>query len=208
MKHLVRSTLLVLALGVGLSGCMNDAMGPDVNPPVEPEFGLLSNVVGGLLGTVRTTVTTLVEVVNMLLGAVVRLDPPETETVVERWVGSQGGVLRGGGVELHIPKGALSRYTKLTLTVPASKYVEVQLQPHGLKFDRPAELRFDVSGTSLRNGGKNSAVGAFFTEQIVNGVIEAEEVFPATLDRNVVRFKIDHFSWYAPARRGYTPAGG
>jgi hypothetical protein len=51
-------------------------------------------------------------------------------------------------------------------------------------------------------------VGAYLLDEIVSGSIEAQEVIPATLERGEVRFTIDHFSWYAPARRGYTPAGG
>lgn len=205
MKHLWKSTALALALVVGLSACANDLTGPEPTPPAATFAQVEPSAEAPLL---RGLLRTVVEIVNSLLGAVVRLDPPSSPTYVTQWVGPQGGVVRGGGVELRIPAGALSKRTKIRMMVPASKYVEAEFAPHGLKFNKPVELHFDMNGTTLRNGKRDSMVGAYFEAPIENGVIRATETYPAVLERGIVKFKVDHFSRYAPARRGYTPAGG
>jgi hypothetical protein len=204
MKHLWRSTALLLVLVFGLSACASDVMGPEPTQPVQTaqlDPSTDAPLLGGILRTV-------LNVVNSLLGAVVRLNPPTTTTTVVQWVGPGGGVLRGAGVELRIPSGALKQSTKITMTVPAGQYVQADFQPHGLVFQKPVELRFDMSGTNAVNGATDSMVGAYFTAPIENGVIKATEVYTATLSRGVVKFKVNHFSMYAPARRGYTAAGG
>jgi hypothetical protein len=49
-------------------------------------------------------------------------------------IGPSGGVLRVGPHTLVFPPGALSQNTVITAEAPASRYAQVKLSPHGLKF--------------------------------------------------------------------------
>jgi hypothetical protein len=203
-----KNVVVALVLAMGLASCVDNPMGPEPQTEQVAQDRLLGGLLGGVTGVVRGTVGLVTSVVEGLLGAIVRSDPLETTTTVAKWVGPQGGVVSGAGVELRIPRGALKEWTRITMVVPAGEYVQAEFLPHGLQFAKPAQLRFDMSGTSAERGARDSMVGAYLLDEIVSGSIEAQEVIPATLERGEVRFTIDHFSWYAPARRGYTPAGG
>ncbi|MCI0437496.1 MAG: hypothetical protein L0271_28265 [Gemmatimonadetes bacterium] len=194
----------VVSMLATFTGCTNDGS-PTGPEPVEAVSGQL---LGPVLDLVGGVVDTLADLAGSLLGAVVRTIPLQSPVTVVQYVGPQGGVLSGGGVELRIPAGALKERTRLTLIVPASSYVEAEFLPHGLNFARPVQLRFDMRGSAGAHGSSDSMVGTFFTAPIVDGLIRVDEAFPATLENGIVRFDINHFSSYAPARRGYTAAGG
>jgi hypothetical protein len=74
---------------------------------------------------------------------------PNTEsTRVTGRVGLLGGVLKGSGVEVVIPAGALSGLTDFELTVPASPYAEVEITANGhehFQFLRPVVIALDYS---------------------------------------------------------------
>jgi hypothetical protein len=55
-------------------------------------------------------------------------------------IGPKGGSLRIGDHELRIPVGALDHDVLISGTAPVSDVAEVDLQPEGLHFDKPAEL--------------------------------------------------------------------
>lgn len=200
-----RNVVAALVLAGGLAACVSDPMGPEPTEQVAQDR-LLGGLLGGVTSVVKTTVGVVTDVVEGLLGAVVRKDPLTTTTTVAKWIGPAGGVVEGAGVELRIPKNALREWTYITLIVPAGEYVQAELLPHGLQFRKPAELRFDMSGTGIRD--RDEMIGAYFVNPITDGSIEAQETYEATNERGEVRFNIEHFSMYAPAFRGYTPAGG
>jgi hypothetical protein len=195
---LLRSTVAVLLLAVVAGPTCADRMDLLAPPAVA---GPQENLIGGLLGTV-TNVT------SQLLTAVVRVAPLSQPVTVRQTVGPAGGVVRGRGVVLTIPPGALSRDTDITMVVPSGPHVQAQFYPHGLVFEKPVKLEFDLSGTSAAND--SGIVGAYFTLPILNGLIQPSELFNATVRNGSAEFWIRHFSTYAPAlgRSGYTAAGG
>jgi len=192
-----------IALVTVLAACAPDGRiaGPD------EDTGTLATdlVESGLIGDALDDISGLV---GQLLPAVVRLSPLAIDAIATKDIGPAGGVVRAGGVELRVPRGALKTTTSITLVVPAGTNVLASFFPHGLRFDRPVELRFDLKGTSAANATAADLVGTFFTTPILRGLIQPEEVFKVDVQSGVVRFDIRHFSEYAPARRGYTAAGG
>jgi hypothetical protein len=174
--------------------------GPDAMAPVPAEqedAALLRDLLGSVIGT--TT-----QIVQGTLNAVPRLIPTLQQTTVSQAIGPAGGVIKGGGVELHVPQGALQTTTTITLVVPVGLYHEVQFYPHGLRFQKPVKLRFEL-GSNVTN---QNLVGTYFTLPLLQGLIRPAETFDATLTNGGVEFWIEHFSRYAPAFRGYTAAGG
>lgn len=180
-----------------LAACTGqDAMGPAV--PEQNDAALLRGLLGGVIET--TT-----DIVSGTLNAIPRLQPNLLPKSVSKVVGPEGGVVRGYGVELTVPRGALKANTTITLVVPIGLYHEVEFYPHGLQFERPARLRFELD-SGVRDG---SVVGTYFTLPLLQGLIRPAETFEATVRNGGVEFQIEHFSKYAPAfRRGYTAAGG
>jgi hypothetical protein len=61
-------------------------------------------------------------------------------------IGPDGGSIVLGSHRLTIPKGALDHEVLISGKAPISTLVEVELEPHGLTFARPAELSLDYSG--------------------------------------------------------------
>jgi hypothetical protein len=61
-------------------------------------------------------------------------------------VGPNGGTLTAGGHQLVIPKGALDHEELITMEAPTSSLVDVRFEPHGLTFQRPAELKLSYKG--------------------------------------------------------------
>lgn len=178
----------------------------DIVSPVRAEreaegAALLGGTLGGLVGTVG-------DVLNQLLPAITRNTPLLTTTSVTKTIGPDGGMIRGGGVELQVPRGALNAPVAITMVVPAGTYVEAQFFPHGLVFKEPATLRFDTKGTSATGMSGGSFAGAYYTLPILRGLISPAETFSASVVGDAVEFRIRHFSRYAPAfQRGYTAAG-
>ena len=60
-------------------------------------------------------------------------------------IGPAGGTLKIGPHELEIPKGALDHEVVISGAAPVSDAVEVQFEPEGLQFARPAELKLSYA---------------------------------------------------------------
>ena len=60
---------------------------------------------------------------------------------VSKIIGRRGGEINVGPHSLKIPGDALRRDVRITATASAGGYVRIELEPHGLEFARPAELR-------------------------------------------------------------------
>lgn len=185
---------LVLLLASGCSD--SDLSGPEVSPPPEAmqSSALLSGIGDALVNGDIVT-----------LPAVARLVPQLRDLSMTEVVGPRGGVVRAGGVVLRIPAGALERPTAITVVQPAGVFVQGFFLPHGLRFLEPAMLTFDLGGT---NAADKELVGAYYDTPLVGGLIPAKELLPARVENGSIRFRIEHFSGYAPAFRGYTASGG
>ncbi len=72
------------------------------------------------------------------------------EESVSALIGPAGGTLAlpGSDFAMHIPKGALSAPTMITVTSVAGPYVTYDMQPHGLQFLRPVTAVQDLGNTA------------------------------------------------------------
>jgi hypothetical protein len=109
-------------------------------------------------------------------------------------VGPAGGTLHAGDHELVIPKGALDHEELVTMEAPTSSLVDVRFEPHGLQFQRSAELR--LSYKSCVRPTSADLLVAYLGQG--NRVLE----LPPSIDLkddDEVDADIDHFSRYAIA---------
>jgi hypothetical protein len=109
-------------------------------------------------------------------------------------VGPNGGTLIAGGHQLVIPKGALDHEELITMEAPTSSLVDVRFEPHGLVFQRSAELKLSYKGC-VRPTDADLLV-AYLGQG--NQVLE----LPPSVDvksGDEVDADIDHFSRYAIA---------
>jgi hypothetical protein len=60
-------------------------------------------------------------------------------------IGPKGGILQVGSHRLIVPAGALTSEVLISGTVPEGRPFEIDLQPHGLQFKKPAGLILDAS---------------------------------------------------------------
>ena len=75
-------------------------------------------------------------------GDVLRCEPQPRE-VETRTVGPKGGTINVGPHRLVIPAGALMRDVEITGTAPSNPAVNVEFEPHGLRFQKPVEMVID-----------------------------------------------------------------
>ncbi len=103
-------------------------------------------------------------------------------------VGPSGGELDIGPHRLIIPPGALTRDTLISGTVPQGASIEIHLEPHGLRFNKPAGLILDVSSC-----GKVPDIIYIDEQGTISQRIRA--VFSTWW--HTIAAPIDHFSIYA-----------
>jgi hypothetical protein len=123
-----------------------------------------------------------------------RCEPQEYTSDVEL-IGPDGGSLKVGPHELKIPKGALDHEVVISAVAPVSDLVEVQLQPEGLRFAQPAQLKLSYD----RCVQPTSWLKLFIVYlSDIDQILEVK----ATLDKKGLKelfTDLDHFSRYAVA---------
>ncbi len=175
------SSALLLAFALGCS---------DKTPTSAPapDLSLISDLtddVGGLTGTV-TGVAERVLPIKGLLACNVTESYSTTQAV-----GPNGGTIRVGPHTLVIPQNALSETTKITATAPAGQIVEVEFQPHGLKFQKKTTLTMSYRDCGVLRGVVPQIVYADEENNIVERLLSFIDLF-----RRTVSAKTDHFSSY------------
>jgi hypothetical protein len=110
-------------------------------------------------------------------------------------IGPDGGEIKLGKHKLVIPKGALKREVVITAEAPVSQLVEVEFEPHGLKFERPVQLVLSYDHCIVPLG---------YTYRIVYVNENRQQVleFPPSKDDKAlkeVKADIGHFSGYVVA---------
>lgn len=78
-----------------------------------------------------------------------RCATPEFASVT-RIIGRRGGEIEVGPHSLEIPSGALRQDVRITATAKAGQHVRIKLEPHGLVFAKPAELRLSYEHCDTR----------------------------------------------------------
>ncbi len=121
-------------------------------------------------------------------------------------IGPKGGTLTAGDISLKIPSGALLVETPIFMLTLQDDDMYVLLSPHGLKFERPATLTFDVSQTNAKDTPVEDLKGVYF-QNLFSTIPTPLENYKVSKNGGLVTFEINHFSYYSTYRRGYTAAG-
>lgn len=111
-----------------------------------------------------------------------------------------GGSLTLGGTTVSIPSGAVSLPQVFVVTIPASKYMEIEVHAQGLTsflFNQPATIAIDYSRCSDEKiAGKT--LQAWYINSLTNTPLQNMN---GTDDRAArkISFKTDHLSGYSVA---------
>jgi hypothetical protein len=125
-------------------------------------------------------------------------------------IGAKGGTieLRGAGLRMEIPKGALpltrsQRYIDITVTAVSGSGLAYEFEPHGLVFRKPIRIVQDLRDSDLEDdeGLAESARGVYFEGTLSGDEAEAVEERPTEVDvrHKTLSFSVEHFSGYLVA---------
>jgi len=67
-----------------------------------------------------------------------------------------GGKVSNGWVTLDFPAGALNEDTEISITMSEPGVLVVDLEPHGIHFNKPVAMTFDLSGTDAEGLGQEA----------------------------------------------------
>ena len=182
MKPLRSLRGLFAALLLAVSAACSQDTAPPLSPAPAPELSLI----GDLTGTLTGTVSELLPPVSGLLECKVTESYSTTQSV-----GPFGGTIRVGPHSLYIPAGALKSTQRITATAPKGKYVEVEFQPHGLKFAKPTQLTMSYKDCSLVGQLLPRIVYADDKYNILEVLLTVPNIL-----RQTVTAETDHFSSY------------
>jgi hypothetical protein len=136
-------------------------------------------------------------------------------------IGPDGGEIDidDAGTRIVFPAGALSRRTRITMTVKAGWNVAYEFGPHGITFGAPVIVQQDLSYTVAKSAKAAAKVQAGYYQRSLDtafldplrSVARVSELRQVTLDRTlnslVANFYIYHFSGYILSS-GFTGGGG
>jgi len=219
-SRFVRHFAIVLTTTLAL-GCAESITGPSAPAPAPQASSPIAApadqdlLLGGLLGGIIKALTDVVKGVLYPNGNAVepvRWAPTHTNQVrsVSGTIGYWGGTLAipGSDFTITFPIGALSKSTSITIVSDASGFVSYDMQPHGLRFNKPVVVTQRLKNTRANEVPDNKKLfGAYFTDQsllggIVNGLLNAVEIVTSiTLIRpdgnaELQTWSLNHFSRY------------
>lgn len=118
-------------------------------------------------------------------------------------VGAGGDVISLGGTQIIIPDGALPLFglNLITLRIPASQYVEIDVQVNGLAhflFQKPVTVVIDY-GRCTRSDIDRIPLTVWYINPVTKAFIANMGGVDDKVTRTV-RFETDHFSGYAIAQ--------
>lgn len=204
-----RSITLALATFVAISCSEVPATGPLA--PAQAQDGLIS----GLVGTVTNVLGSVIRVIGF------RSDPNGIPVTAVKWsgdhvnevrsvsatIGYEGGTLSipGSDFTITFPRGALYEQTSIEITSDASGYVSYDMQPHGLRFNKPVIVTQRLRNTAVY--GTPLALNSFcayFSSDLLDlgGILKALEVETTTIfsgsdgQAEIQAWQINHFSRY------------
>lgn len=205
-RRIIRSsTPAAVAVAIMLSGCSPDSSisAPQPAPAPAPKALLgLDPLVTGLTGTLSgltsgvPVVGGLVATVDNVVSGLLTSCKPLSQTTSSKYIGPYGGSLTIGDHQLIVPPGALSQYVLISGTRQGGSIAEVDFQPHGLRFAKPATLRLSYDNCTVPNGSVQRIVYVDDAKSILET--------PPSLDdqrNDAVSAVINHFSGYAVATR-------
>ncbi|MEO7822505.1 MAG: hypothetical protein ABIS15_02780 [Gemmatimonadaceae bacterium] len=188
VRYLAIVLTTTLALGCAesptapLAPSVAQATSPIAAPNDNPELlGLLGGVIKALTDVVEGVIDP-----NGIPVAPVRWADSHTNQVrsVSGNIGYWGGTLAipGSDFTITFPVGALSKSTFITVVSDASGYVSYDMQPHGLRFNKPVIVTQRLRNTeadAIPAGHK--IFGAYFEDEsllggVINGLLNAVEI--------------------------------
>lgn len=105
---------------------------------------------------------------------------------------TEGGTVTNGRVTLIFPAGALNEDTEITIDMAEDNILGVELGPHGIQFNEPVTLRFDLTGTSAE--GRGDEAGTLWYNEELNQWERVEKGNSG--DANHTEAILEHFSRY------------
>jgi hypothetical protein len=191
LRRIALSAVAGLFLTVG--ACQDQA------PPTGPELvapDTAQALLGGTLSALSPRQGPEVRVLE-------RTDDLGKDEVVRAWVTPLGATLhlRGAGLTVVIPPGALLHRTRITVRAPAGNLVGYHFEPHGLRFALPVTLIQELTGTESEEELVRPLRGAYFDGELT-ATVRALEILPAKVEGGaggLAWFDITHFSGYVMA---------
>ena len=185
--------LMAVSLLLAMAGCGADRQAGPGSPVLSTDQGiwvteLASSGVGPLAQGVKTPKGG--DPAEGAAGAVA----PSSATID----GKLGGVLSNGRITLVIPPKAFKGTQTISLEVNnAGGYVECQLLPEGLKFDRPVQLSMSLLNTT----GDTQATTIYWYDPAADTWVDMLGVYD--LSAHSVVAGLQHFSDYRAGRAGW-----
>ena len=209
-SRFLRSSLLALTTFAALS--CSDAVPTGPKAPAQAQDGLIS----GLVGTVGNLLGSVIRVVGFVTDPngipvrAVQWSPSHVDQVrsVSASVGYDGGTLQipGSDFSITFPRGALSQDTFIRIVSEDNGYVSYDMQPHGLRFNKPVLVTQSLRNTAVY--GTPLALNsycAYFANDLLDlgGILQALEIETTTIFSNpytgraeVQVWQLNHFSRY------------
>lgn len=186
MSHKIRHLIsLALSFGVaaGLTSCGDSSVtAPPAAPrTAAPSSSLLGGLLGGLWGTPKL------------------IECPSTETLqTSAVIDAAGGTLSLGGTRIVLPAYAVLSPTTVELTIPASRYMEVELTANGgqhFLFERAIFVTVDYS----RCGDEaDKPLSVWYIDSDTKALLQRMLSLDNKFGRSIT-FVTGHFSGYALA---------
>jgi hypothetical protein len=155
-------------------------------PPPPPAATVSPDLLGGLIGTVTTTLNSTV---NTLLPC----SPLQAATTTQT-IGWAGGTIKVGPHKFVIPAGALSSPVTITASIKSEKVNRIHFSPDGLQFAQPATLTMSYANCSIVSALLPTHQIVYVTPnlKILENLLSLDNL----LSRSVSA-KVSHFSDYA-----------
>lgn len=202
MRRIFRGAFgFVMAVAITVSACSEQGSPTELREPGEALLDVLGTSSDGTTSTDTVTVSgtsTLTDVTVSMMQRDVALASP---IKVTQTIGTTGGKIEipEAGLKIHIPNGALSESTTISVTALAGLGVAYDFEPHGIVFNKPlvAVQSFKVVGTDVPTvRGGYFAANTDVDMLLLKGNIKERVPSEMKLSENKVKFNIPHFSGY------------
>jgi hypothetical protein len=129
-------------------GCASDnpAAPTAVAPPSASTAAPQASLLGGLLGSITSTSTTITPIQ--------RITPLAQNLTTSKTIGILGGVLSipQAGLTVVVPPLAVLRSTKFSVTARAGSDMAYDFEPHGIKFTTPLVMTQSLTNAKVDGG--------------------------------------------------------
>lgn len=193
MKRTLKALLVAVLIATPLSSCNEQTDPTTASAIVEPQDGLIGDLLNGVLGLAGSLIT----------------GPDANGEEVTKWIGSGGGTLSTAAYTLTVPAGAVSQSTRFRIEPTNTGTYSVDLSAHrkggllGLSlievgsqgFAKPVKLTIKYANAT--NVQQPSDLVIIYIAS--NGTVELQTSIVNTTTQTVTS-PLSHFSKYAMAQ--------